>query len=563
MAKRLPVSLRVRQEFLPSLVSWLVGLDGLFVLATTLLEQINTRHGSRLDAIVVDVPLILGLGFLYLSTLLARRKRNAWLVAVVSYAFMLGLNTMQLLDPDHHHLTGLVVTRALVVPLVVLLSLALSQRAFSVRSDFDVFRTSLRISVIVLLATLAYGVGGFLLLDKSDFHQEITVPGAFQRTIDQFDLTTNKPLRPYTKRAKLFTDSLSFVSVGSLVYVAISFFQPVRSRLRNQSLNRQRMLSLLEKERAPSEDFFKLWPHDKLYFFDSAEQAGTAFTVRGGVALNLGDPVGKPARLKALLNEFDTLCFVNDWLPAFLHVEAKHQKLYEAFGYNLQLIGQEAVVDIAYFGDQVARNKYFRNITNRFNKADYQVELLTPPHSSALINRLRQVSAEWLDRPARSERGFVMGYFNEAYLQQCDVLVARDAAHTIQGFINLIPAPFDNEELTFDMMRHTAQSLANINDFMLLNLIAHARDQGFKRLNLGLSPLVGLDTEEANGLITSALRFAYVNGDRFYSFSGLHRFKDKYEPVWSDRYIAYKGGVRGFSRTMNALLRAMRVSARS
>lgn len=156
-----------------------------------------------------------------------------------------------------------------------------------------------------------------------------------------------------------------------------------------------------------------------------------------------------------------------------------------------------------------------------------------------------------------------MGYFNEAYLQQCDVLVARDAAHTIQGFINLIPAPFDNEELTFDMMRHTAQSLANINDFMLLNLITHAQGHGFKRLNLGLSPLVGLDTEEANGLITSALRFAYVNGDRFYSFSGLHRFKDKYEPVWSDRYVAYKGGVRGFSRTMNALLRAMRVSARS
>ena len=45
---------------------------------------------------------------------------------------------------------------------------------------------------------------------------------------------------------------------------------------------------------------------------------------------------------------------------------------------------------------------------------------------------------------------------------------------------------------------------------------------------------------------------------RFYSFSGLHRFKQKYEPNWSDRYIAYKKGVRGFTRTVTALNVAMK-----
>jgi lysylphosphatidylglycerol synthetase-like protein (DUF2156 family) len=51
----------------------------------------------------------------------------------------------------------------------------------------------------------------------------------------------------------------------------------------------------------------------------------------------------------------------------------------------------------------------------------------------------------------------------------------------------------------------------------------------------------------------------YSNGDRFYSFSGLHRFKDKYHPDWQDRYIAYPGGVRNFTRILTALNRAMKV----
>jgi lysylphosphatidylglycerol synthetase-like protein (DUF2156 family) len=53
------------------------------------------------------------------------------------------------------------------------------------------------------------------------------------------------------------------------------------------------------------------------------------------------------------------------------------------------------------------------------------------------------------------------------------------------------------------------------------------------------------------------MRFVYANGDRFYSFSGLHRFKSKYEPTWTNRYIAYRGGVRGFSRSLYALNKAM------
>jgi phosphatidylglycerol lysyltransferase len=138
--------------------------------------------------------------------------------------------------------------------------------------------------------------------------------------------------------------------------------------------------------------------------------------------------------------------------------------------------------------------------------------------------------------------------------------VARDAAGTIQAFVNLVPAGFDTEEATYDLLRNAQGSLGNINDYLLMSLIEELEKKDYKRLNMGLAPLGGLadDNEEERTLIDNLLQFAYANGDRFYSFSGLFRFKSKYEPEWQDRFIAYQNGTRGFSRTMTALTRCMR-----
>ena len=109
-------------------------------------------------------------------------------------------------------------------------------------------------------------------------------------------------------------------------------------------------------------------------------------------------------------------------------------------------------------------------------------------------------------------------------------------------------------------MQHAENSPTNINDYLLTHFISYIHEKGFKRLNLGLGPLVGLDKKDENdSLIDAALRLAYAKGDRIYSFSGLERFKAKYEPDWSPRYIAHRGGIRGFTRALNALNQAMKV----
>lgn len=553
-----------QHDFILRLVALAVAANGLLIIYTSLLVGITDHDEVRIATPTLDIRLVAAFGLLYLSQSLARRKWAAWLIAVGLYAFLLGLNLNQFLLGDrHHHMHILLFLRDIVVPLLVVGCLLLYRRQFTVRSDIRNFAVSLRLVCIVLVIAFAYGVTGFMLLDKRDFHQEISFWEAVHRTIDQFNITTVHSLQPYTSRARLFIDSLSTVSIAALVYSAIALFQPIKARYSDQTHNREIMQRLLETSPANSEDFFKLWPHDKQYLFTTGPSgtAGIAYHATRGVALSAGAPVGVGRLLGRVINEFEDMCWTNDWLPAFIHVTDEHEKLYQRHGYAMQKIGEEAVVDLVHFSAEVKGSKYFRQIRNKFDKQNFGFEILEPPHSDALISRLKNISDDWLTLPGRTERGFIMAYFSSAYLQRCKVAVVRDDAGTIQAFLNLIPS-YDPDEANFDMLRHTTASPGNINDYLLLGLFDHLQPL-YKRFNLGLSPLSGIDTEDnGNNMISTAMRFLYANGDRFYSFSGLRRFKSKYEPVWISRYIAHKAGVRGFTRTYTALNKAMQVRGR-
>lgn len=542
------------------LLGIIVALHGLFILASTLLDQIAIHHSAKISSLVIELPLLIGLSLIYVATQLRRQKRTAWLVAVLAYTLYLGLGVSRLMQHSRSDSTLYELVGALLLPVLVLALLLILEGEFFVKSDIPGFRSAAKFSVLIILVSLLYGIVGFSLLDTSDFHQEIGLPAAVHYTIDQFDLTTNMPLHTYTKRADIFTKSLTFVSIASFGYILLSLFQPLRGRLTNQESGRQHMVRLLEQHKASSEDFFKLWPHDKQYLFDSTNDSGLAFHVSRGVALSIGDPAGDPKRFDRLISTFNRSCFSNGWLPAFVHIKAEHRNLYEKYGFTLQKIGQEAKIDLLKFTEEVATKKYFRQINNKFDKLDYKIELLSPPHHAAVIERLNHISNEWLAQGDRVERGFVMGNFGVRYIQQCELLITRDAAGTIQAFLNKLPASYDKEEINFDMLRHSSTSPGNINDYLMLGFIEKAQAEGYKKLNLGLCPLVGFDADEkVTSLIDAAFKFAYSSGDRFYSFSGLHRFKAKYRPDWHDRYIAYKGGLRGFSRTTTSLIRSMKI----
>ena len=111
-------------------VSWLVGLFGLYTVLATLLSQFNVRRGFRYtNSLQIDVHLLLGLGLVYLSVLLSRGKRSAWVIACGISAFMLGEGTDLLLSSHPSiHPSLVLLMRSVLLPLIVLVILVLSRK---------------------------------------------------------------------------------------------------------------------------------------------------------------------------------------------------------------------------------------------------------------------------------------------------------------------------------------------------------------------------------------------------------------------------------------------------
>lgn len=249
-------------------VAVLVLANGIYLVLSTLFSSLLLHHFRR-NEFGVDAYLLIGLTLIYLANLLWRRKQTAWVFAMFVYALYLGLSIGNLLSiqDNHLHHALYILLRDLIFPVVTLVGLIFARNAYDVKSDIRSFGFAVRTILIVYLVALLFGVIGFQLMDNSDFHQELSIPTSIHRTIDQFGLTSNTQLVPYTRRAKIFLDSLAVVSIGATVYAVLSLFQPLRAKFSDQSKNRKLAESIINSHHGTSDDFFKLWPHDKDYFF--------------------------------------------------------------------------------------------------------------------------------------------------------------------------------------------------------------------------------------------------------------------------------------------------------
>ncbi len=538
----------------------LVALNGLILLGDSLRINFHIHTGLSFSKLYLTLPVLIGISLVYLSIQLMRVKKTALIASIILYVIYLTSSIRIIFSkPINHNLLPMLLIKSFFIPLLIIILLLTWRQYYKVKSDISGFKVSIVIASTVLIIAIIYGTTGFLLMDNSDFHQELSFFTSLHYTLDQFNLTTTHPLIAYSNRAKIFLDSLTTISIGAIVYVILALFQPLKSRLSDQNHRKQELMSLMENYPCHSEDYFKLWPNDKHYFINDAKNSILAYKVTSGIALCLGDPIGKSTTFNKLIHDFENICFINDWSVAFIHIKNDHKKIYQNLDFKLQKIGQEAVVDIDNFVLNVKSNKYFRNIITKFEKQGFISEILIPPHHPAIIKRLKEISDDWLKLPGRSERGFAMGYFDTDYLNMCQIFVIRDAANTIQAFSNIVPAEFDKNEATYDLLRNSKDNISNINDYLLIKLIDHLKTNNYTSLNLGLCPLVGLKNDDDQSVINNILNFAYSNGNRFYSFSGLYRFKAKYDPLWRDRYVAYHGNITGFVKVMNALVRSMKV----
>ena len=90
--------------------------------------------------------------------------------------------------------------------------------------------------------------------------------------------------------------------------------------------------------------------------------------------------------------------------------------LLHEYGYEFIKMGEEALVNLETFTMSGKKFKGTRAVFNKITKAGYSFDVLQPPFSTEQMHELKAISDSWLDN--RKEKGFSLGFFDEAYLQK-------------------------------------------------------------------------------------------------------------------------------------------------
>jgi len=524
----------------PSFISsklflWLISAITFISGLLTAIHPLADRLPEKFTEIILPVDptgesfLLVGFGLvlMYLAYELLQRKRAAWWLALI-----FALSSFVL------HIEAQPSLPAAIAAGIVVIVLLLSRKEFNSRIHAANVWQGFSVLVASIAFALAYGTFGFWLLDKRDFGVTFSFGQSFIRTLKSYLLLGNGDITAHTRYGHWFLQSLAVVGVLALTYSLFSLFRPLKNRLRTVPGERQEAKILLERYGGETDDFFKLWPHDKAYFFSSDGKAFIAYGVARGVAVGYAGPVGDSSSVPLLLAEFKQFSLENGWTVVFAHTSNRYAEDMQRADFNSLLIGADAVIDLEKFNNVTSNNKYFRNISNRFEKLNYKTEILHPPHPPDLIKELKSVSSDWLNRPGRKQWRFFTGYFSNYYLQQTPLFVLRDKNNKALAFVNQIPS-FKRNEATIDLMRHGQDAPANIMDFLFIRFSKLLAEQGFKKFNLGLSAYAARDfADSPSDKILAAL---YGSNQRFISFKGLHRYKAKFEPEWQPRYLYYQG----------------------
>jgi phosphatidylglycerol lysyltransferase len=329
------------------------------------------------------------------------------------------------------------------------------------------------------------------------------------------------------------------VSLALAVLGAIRLFGPAAPRSREpdgEDLGRVRAIVA----ESPTATANLALLGDKRFLFGDGGDAFVMYGIQGRSWVAMGDPVGPEASHGDLIWSFHELCDRYGGWTVFYEVADDNLAVYLDLGLTVLKIGEEAVVDLSKFTLDGRSRSWLRRTLRRLERDGCGFGLIPRPEVPDALPELRAISDAWLQSKSTREKGFSLGFFDDAYLSQFNVAVVRCGGRTV-AFANLWEGVAGGE-LSIDLMRHLPDAPEGVMDFLFVNLMRWGADQGFSAFGLGMAPLAGLRAGPLAPLWNRLAAVVYFHGEHFYNFQGLKHYKEKFGPVWRPRYVVCPGG---------------------
>ncbi|MBW4593234.1 MAG: DUF2156 domain-containing protein [Brasilonema angustatum HA4187-MV1] len=512
--------------------AFLTGLVGVVNLVSAVTPNLNERNHWLKHFLPFDIRVsghlfaaLTGFVLLTLATNLLRRKRIAWLLTIGFLILSVVSHLIKGLDYEESLLSG-----------VLLMQLLLMRHVFTAKSDRPSIAQGVRVLIAALLFTLAYGTIGFYLLDGK-FTENFTWSDAIGQTFDMFFTDDNGGLKPRSRFGDFFANSIYIIAASTIAYALFMLLRPVFLRDAASVKERQQAKDIVENYGCSSLAAFTLLS-DKSYFFSPSGRSVIGYVPKGRGAIALGDPIGPDEDRKEVIVSFQLFCQRNDWYPAFYQTLPNDIDLYKSLGFQVVKIGEEAIVDLQSFTLQGKAGKNLRTAMNRMTKLGYEVKFYQPPIADKLLHKIKPVSDEWLQLVQGSEKKFSLGWFDEAYLRDSEIVTVQSSDGEIIAFTNIV-LEYQLNEVTNDMMRHRKSIENGTMDFLFISMFQHYKERNYDSFNIGLSALAGVGKTQESARLEKVLYYLYKHLERFYNFQGLHAYKDKFHPRWESRYLVF------------------------
>lgn len=292
---------------------------------------------------------------------------------------------------------------------------------------------------------------------------------------------------------------------------------------------------------------------DKRFFYSASGQSVIMYAVSGRCWIAMGPPIGAPDERREMIWKFREAADRADAWPAFYSVGPELLPDLLDAGFVLQKIGEAAHVPLSTFSLEGGRRYRLRQtrVRGRREGLEFSVERFAP--GEKLESELREVSEAWMRGRTGVEKNFSLGRFDAHYLSRFPIAVLRREGRII-AFANLWPG---TEAVGADLMRARPDAPRSSMEALLLEAMLWAAENRYSIFDLGRAPLSGLEDRPFAPWMSRVGAFIYRHADAIYGFGGLRAFKQKFDPVWSPRYLAAPDTIR----VSAALLGATRLTS--
>jgi phosphatidylglycerol lysyltransferase len=520
---------KLLMRIIPAVLIFSLGILNIISVLTPALPE---RLAILKDYILTDLVtlsnsfvLMAGLFLLVTAAFMLKGLRTAWWFAL----------TLSIISVFGHITKGIDYEEASVAFLIIV-SLFATKKEYHVRTNPRLGTLGFQTALLSMGAVLIYGVTGFYFLDKKHFQIDFNLGQSFVYTVKNYFLIGSADLVPRDAFARGFINLIRISGFASISFLIYSLVRPYVYSETPTEEEYAKADIMVKKYGNSAVDYFKTYS-DKLFYTPEGINAMISYRVSKNYAVVLENPVAEnDEEMKKCIASFRRYSYDNGLRDVYYRVPKESLPVFSEFSMKSLFIGQEGVIDLQTFSLEGGEKKSIRNALNKIRDKGYKCTISQPPLRDGFIQKLRAVSDEWLKMTEREEILFSQGMFSEKEIKKQVIISVENSEEKIVAFLNIIPDYVQNEG-TYDLLRKTSDAPNGIMDFLLVELMNYFRSNGIRYLNVGFAPLSGLD--DPHNFTEKSMKFAYEKIKSFSHYKGQREYKEKFNPVWYDKYLVY------------------------